>query len=62
MSAAYRPDKLDGRFETANGTLYVSKTYRSSTSKNLRALISFVPRNSAFDMNNESSNRNEFRV
>jgi hypothetical protein len=54
--------KVDDRFETANGTLYVSKPYRSRTSKRLRALISFSPRNSAFDINNESSKKNEFRV
>lgn len=53
--------KVDDRFETADGTLYVSKPYRSR-SKKLRALISFVPRNSTFDINNESSNKNEFRV
>ena len=54
--------KGDDRFETANGTLYLSKPYRSRSSKKLRALISFVPRNSVFDMSNESSNKNEFRV
>jgi len=54
--------KVDDRFETTNGTLYLSKPYRSTSSKKLRALISFVPRNSTFDMNNESSNKNEFRV
>ena len=54
--------KVDDSFETANGTLYVSKPYRSRTSKKLRAVVSFVPRSSAFDINNESSNKNEFRV
>jgi len=52
----------DDRFETATGTLVVSKPYRSSRSKNLRAVISFIPRNSAFDINNVSSSTNEFRV
>lgn len=54
--------KVDDSFEAANGTLYVSKPYRSRTSKKLRAVVSFVPRSSAFDINNESSNKNEFRV
>ncbi|KAK0466990.1 MBOAT, membrane-bound O-acyltransferase family-domain-containing protein [Desarmillaria tabescens] len=50
-----------GGFETQDGTLYVSKPFRSSTSKKLRALITFAPRNSHFDTNNESSGNNEFR-
>jgi sterol O-acyltransferase len=54
--------KADDRFETATGTLVVSKPYRSSRSKKLRAVISFIPRNSAFDINNVSSSTNEFRV
>lgn len=49
-------------FETSTGTLYVSKPYRSKTSKKLRAQITFAPRNSAFDINNENSVSNEFRV
>ncbi|PBK69256.1 hypothetical protein ARMSODRAFT_957621 [Armillaria solidipes] len=50
-----------GGFETQDGTLYVSKPFRSRTSKKLRALITFAPRNSHFDTNNESSGSNEFR-
>lgn len=53
--------KTDG-FETSTGTLYVSKPYRSKSSKKLRAQITFAPRNSAFDINNEHSVSNEFRV
>ncbi|KAJ3485280.1 hypothetical protein NLJ89_g11912 [Agrocybe chaxingu] len=53
--------KASGGFETSNGTLYVSKPYRSKTSKKLRALITFVPRKSVFDINNENSTANEFR-
>ncbi|KAL1747630.1 MBOAT, membrane-bound O-acyltransferase family-domain-containing protein [Schizophyllum fasciatum] len=47
--------------ETPAGTLYVSKPFRSSTSKKLRALITFTPRKSAFDTTNELSGSNEFR-
>ncbi|TFK39815.1 MBOAT, membrane-bound O-acyltransferase family-domain-containing protein [Crucibulum laeve] len=50
-----------GGFETSEGTLYVSKPYRSKSSKKLRALITFAPRKSAFDINNERSGTNEFR-
>ncbi|RXW23900.1 hypothetical protein EST38_g1977 [Candolleomyces aberdarensis] len=50
-----------GGFETSTGTLYVSKPYRSRSSKKLRALITFAPRTSAFDINNSSSTTNEFR-
>lgn len=49
-------------FETSTGTLYVSKPYRSKSSKKLRAQITFAPRSSAFDINNEHSGSNEFRV
>ena len=58
-STAY---KASGAFETANGTIYVSKPYRSKTSKKLRALITFAPRKSVFDINNDRSSTNEFRV
>lgn len=51
-----------GGIETTDGTLYVSKPFRSGTSKKLRAMISFVPRTSHFDTNNLSSGANEFRV
>ncbi|TRM65574.1 MBOAT, membrane-bound O-acyltransferase family-domain-containing protein [Schizophyllum amplum] len=46
---------------TSSGTLYVSKPFRSSSSKKLRALIAFTPRKSAFDTTNELSGANEFR-
>ncbi|OCH96310.1 MBOAT-domain-containing protein [Obba rivulosa] len=48
-------------FQTAEGTLYVSKPFRSSETHKLRALITFQPRKSHFDINNESSSGNEFR-
>lgn len=51
-----------GGFQTADGTLYVSKPFRSKTSKKLRAMITFAPRKSHFDIGNESSGTNEFRV
>ncbi|KAF9466101.1 MBOAT, membrane-bound O-acyltransferase family-domain-containing protein [Collybia nuda] len=50
-----------GGFKTSEGTLYVSKPYRSKSSKKLRALITFAPRKSHFDIENESSKSNEFR-
>jgi hypothetical protein len=61
MSDASESYKSDG-FETSTGTLYVSKPYRSKSSKKLRAQITFYPRSSAFDINNEHSGSNEFRV
>ena len=68
MASAYRredrplPRKADEGFETSTGTLYVSKPYRSKSSKKLRALITFAPRKSVFDIGNETSITNEFRV
>ncbi|KAF7964512.1 hypothetical protein HWV62_6375, partial [Athelia sp. TMB] len=50
-----------GGFKTTDGTLYVSKPFRSKSSKKLRALITFAPRKSHFDTTNESSGANEFR-
>lgn len=47
---------------SAEGTLYVSKPFRSKSAKRLRALVTFKPRKSHFDMTNESSGSNEFRV
>lgn len=47
---------------SAEGTLYVSKPFRSKSAKRLRALITFKPRKSHFDTTNESSGSNEFRV
>ncbi|KAF8634546.1 hypothetical protein AX17_004137 [Amanita inopinata Kibby_2008] len=48
-------------FETTDGTIYVSKPYRSRKSKKLRALVTFEPRKSVFDISNENSVTNEFR-
>ncbi|KAE9386037.1 hypothetical protein BT96DRAFT_960654 [Gymnopus androsaceus JB14] len=50
-----------GGFQTSDGTLYVSKPFKSKSSKKLRAVITFAPRQSTFDINNESSGANEFR-
>ncbi|KAG6890320.1 hypothetical protein C0995_009527 [Termitomyces sp. Mi166 len=50
-----------GGFKTSGGTFYVSKPYRSRSSKKLRALITFTPRKSHFDSTNELSGENEFR-
>ncbi|KAF7356533.1 O-acyltransferase [Mycena venus] len=50
-----------GGFSTPEGTIYVSKPFRSKTSKKLRAMITFAPRKSHFDINNEASGANEFR-
>ncbi|KAJ7782059.1 MBOAT, membrane-bound O-acyltransferase family-domain-containing protein [Mycena maculata] len=50
-----------GGFSTPEGTIYVSKPFRSKSSKKLRAMVAFVPRPSHFDINNESSGANEFR-
>ncbi|KAF8216583.1 MBOAT, membrane-bound O-acyltransferase family-domain-containing protein [Mycena galopus ATCC 62051] len=50
-----------GGFSTPEGTLYVSKPFRSKSSKKLRAMITFAPRKSVFDINNEASGANEFR-
>lgn len=49
-----------GGFQTNEGTLYVSKPFRSGKSKKPRAVISFVPRQSTFD--SKISGSNEFRV
>jgi len=50
-----------GGFSTPEGTIYVSKPFRSKSSKKLRAMIAFAPRKSHFDINNEASGANEFR-
>ncbi|KAJ7879907.1 MBOAT, membrane-bound O-acyltransferase family-domain-containing protein [Mycena olivaceomarginata] len=50
-----------GGFVTPEGTIYVSKPFRSKSSKKLRAMITFAPRKSHFDINNEASGANEFR-
>lgn len=49
------------KFETNEGTVYVSKPYRSGTSKRLKAMIAFAPRKSHFDLGNEQSGSNDFR-
>ena len=41
---------------------YVLKPFRSPKSKKLRTAVVFVPRKSHFDIENERSNNNEFRV
>ena len=41
---------------------YVLKPFRSPKSKKLKAAVVFVPRLSHFDIENERSNKNEFRV
>lgn len=48
-------------FKTEDGTIRVSKPYRSRRTKKLRALITFEPRKSVFDISNENSIANEFR-
>ncbi|KAH7908928.1 MBOAT, membrane-bound O-acyltransferase family-domain-containing protein [Hygrophoropsis aurantiaca] len=50
-----------GGFATTEGTLYVSKPFRSKSSKKMRSMITFAPRKSHFDTTNESSGANEFR-
>ncbi|KAL6304532.1 MBOAT, membrane-bound O-acyltransferase family-domain-containing protein [Sparassis latifolia] len=49
------------RPRSLEGTLYVSKPFRSSSTNNMRAVITFTPRKSHFDTTNESSGSNEFR-
>lgn len=51
----------DGRFTTTEGTLHVSKPFRSRSTKKLRAMITFEPRKTHFDTTNEASGTNEFR-
>jgi hypothetical protein len=41
---------------------YVLKPFRSPKSKKLKTAVVFVPRLSHFDIENEQSNKNEFRV
>jgi sterol O-acyltransferase len=59
------PDYLrskSGAIEAASGTLYVSRPFRSGKDKKSKAVVSFVPRTSHFDISNERSGANEFRV
>ncbi|KAG8221011.1 major facilitator superfamily domain-containing protein [Butyriboletus roseoflavus] len=60
-STVMKPSTKSSNY-SAEGTLYVSKLFRSKSAKRLRALITFKPRKSHFDMTNESSGSNEFRV
>jgi sterol O-acyltransferase len=53
---------IDGGFPTQGTGTYVLKPFRSPKSKKLKTAVVFVPRLSHFDINNEHSNRNEFRV
>jgi hypothetical protein len=53
---------VSGGFRTEEGTIHVSRPFRSKKSRKLRAMVSFTPRKSAFDTTNEMSGMNEFRV
>ena len=54
---------VHGEVVTAKETgTYVLKPFRSPKSKKLRTAVVFVPRLSHFDIENERSNQNEFRV
>ena len=58
------PVSLNGSTPSAasgTGTLYVSQPYRSSATNKLRAMVTFAPRKSHFDISNEASTANEFR-
>ncbi|KAF7308456.1 O-acyltransferase [Mycena chlorophos] len=50
-----------GGYALPEGTYYFSKPFRSRSSKKLRAMIAFAPRESHFDINNPNSSANEFR-
>jgi sterol O-acyltransferase len=54
--------KQSDELTTTEGTLRVSKPFRTKTSRKPRALVTFTPRKSVFDINNETSGVNEFRV
>ncbi|EPT00989.1 hypothetical protein FOMPIDRAFT_149567 [Fomitopsis schrenkii] len=51
----------ENHFHTPEGTVHVSKPYRSRQTKKLRAMVTFTPRKSHFDTTNERSGTNEFR-
>jgi hypothetical protein len=51
-----------GMMATKETGTYILKPYRSPKSKKLRTAVVFVPRLSHFDIENERSNNNEFRV
>lgn len=61
-STIMKPANTKSSEYSAEGTLYVSKPFRSKSAKRLRALVTFKPRKSHFDTTNESSGSNEFRV
>ncbi|KAI0033940.1 MBOAT, membrane-bound O-acyltransferase family-domain-containing protein [Vararia minispora EC-137] len=46
---------------TKDGTVYISKPYRSSSGKKLKTAVAFIPRRSVFDIENEESSSNQFR-
>ncbi|KAI0083952.1 MBOAT, membrane-bound O-acyltransferase family-domain-containing protein [Irpex rosettiformis] len=52
-----------GGLQTSHGTIYLSKPTRTETGsgKKLRAMISFTPRESVFDISNANSGTNLFR-
>lgn len=62
ISRAVANRTQSGGIETSQGTIYVSQPVRTGSKKKLRAMVSFSPRKSAFDISNESSVTNEFRV
>lgn len=49
-------------FQTLEGTVHLSKPFRSRKTKKVRTMITFTPRKSHFDTTNEHSGTNEFRV
>ena len=52
-----------GKVITTNETTaYILKPFRSPKSKRLKSAVVFVPRLSHFDIENERSSTNEFRV
>ena len=51
-----------GILATKETGTYVLKPFRSPKSKKLRTAVVFVPRLSHFDIENERSKNNEFRV
>lgn len=53
---------IDGGLPTQGTGTYVLRPFRSPKSKKLKTAVVFVPRLSHFDINNERSNNNEFRV
>jgi hypothetical protein len=55
-----RSVRKESRLETAEGTLHV-KPFRMKGSKGLKAVLTFVPRPSAFDRENVASGADPFR-